>query len=317
MEETEAVHLRDWLAHMKDRGKPPHNAGVLDSWIDHAESQLGIPMSGRLRWLVATTVVTAMLQMVVDESENCRFALKGGSFLQHVLDLEARATTDLDGMVRGDLDDFIEQMDAQLLENCWGPFTFRRGEVEEIRVPGKAVKPRRFVVSVMLGRKTWRKVKVEVSTAEGRAGELSESFPAPRLDGFGIPTPDYLVGMAISYQAAQKIHGAAGFHEPESGYVNTRARDVVDVLLIRSLARSTGHPALFDIRKAAEDTFSVRGEEAQAVGRKALTWPPLLQAYSHWLHDYQVAASSVGLELSLEEAVGEANSWIEEIASAS
>lgn len=301
---------------MKDRGKPPHNIGVLDSWIDHAESAFGIPMTGRLRWLIATTVVTAMLQTIVDEQENCRFALKGGSLLQHVLDLEARATTDLDGMVRGDLDDFIEKMDERLLENRWGPFAFQRGEVEEIRVPGKTVKPRRFVISVTLGRKTWRKVKVEVSPAEGLAGEAEEAFPAPRLDGFGIPTPDRLVGIAMSYQAAQKIHGAAGLHDPENGYVNKRARDVVDLLLIRNLSDATGHPALHEIRMAAEDTFAVRGEEAQKAGRKAVGWPPHLRPHSHWAHDYQAAADSVGMALSLGEAVDEANDWIEEIAAA-
>ncbi|MDE8703863.1 hypothetical protein PZH32_12975, partial [Adlercreutzia equolifaciens] len=38
-----------------------------------------------MRWLVATTVVTAMLQTVVDEGKAIRFSLKGGSLLQHVL----------------------------------------------------------------------------------------------------------------------------------------------------------------------------------------------------------------------------------------
>lgn len=59
MEDRDILEL---LASMKPRGKAPHSAGVLDSWIDHAESDFGIPSSGRVRWLIATTVVAAMLQ---------------------------------------------------------------------------------------------------------------------------------------------------------------------------------------------------------------------------------------------------------------
>lgn len=304
------------MSQMKDRGKEPHSVGVLDSWIDHAESEFGVDRSGRVRWLVATTVVTAMLQMVVDESDTARFSLKGGSLLQHVLGLEARATQDLDGMVRGDLEDFVEKMDEVFLDKRWGPFQFRRSEIEPIRVPGKAALPLKFEVAVTLKSKTWRRIKVEISPEEGRAACSGEAFPAPKLEGFGIPTPDKLVGMAMSYQAAQKLHGAAGLHDPEHGYKNLRARDVVDAILIKRLSDETGHPSPVDIRRAAEDTFRVRGAEAQAAGRIPLTWPPKLQAYGHWRHDYHVAADAVGLELTLEEAVDTVNEWVALLAEA-
>lgn len=45
---------------------------------------------------------------------------EGGTLLQHKLGLASRATKDLDGIVRGDLDAFFEQMDEVLAEN-WGP----------------------------------------------------------------------------------------------------------------------------------------------------------------------------------------------------
>lgn len=303
------------MADMRDKGKPPHSARVLNSWIDRAENELKIDKGGRLAWLVASTVVAAKLQCVIDAKGGSRFLMKGGTLLQHRLGLETRATTDLDGMIRGDLDNFLLELDAAL-EETWGPISFSRTDTEEIRVPGKVCYPRKFEMVLSIRGVVWRRIKVEISPEEGRAACSGEAFPAPKLEGFGIPTPDKLVGMAMSYQAAQKLHGAAGMHDPEHGYKNLRARDVVDLILVKRLSDETGHPSRFSIREAAEDTFQVRGIEAEAAGRVPLVWPPKLQAYSHWKHDFEVAAQAAGLELTLEEAVGVVNGWIAELAEA-
>jgi hypothetical protein len=65
------------LGLLKPKDKEPNSARVLDSWIAHIENSIGIEQSGRLSWLVASTVVTAMLQQVTDESKTSRFLLKG------------------------------------------------------------------------------------------------------------------------------------------------------------------------------------------------------------------------------------------------
>ena len=97
MSKNKEESLHELMAGMKPRGKEPRNAGVLDSWIDHAEADFGIAASGRVRWLIASTVITAMLQQVVDDDNACRFSLKGGTLLQHVFGLASRATKDIDG----------------------------------------------------------------------------------------------------------------------------------------------------------------------------------------------------------------------------
>ena len=73
MSKNKEESLHELMAGMKPRGKEPRNAGVLDSWIDHAEADFGIAASGRVRWLIASTVITAMLQQVVDDDNACRF----------------------------------------------------------------------------------------------------------------------------------------------------------------------------------------------------------------------------------------------------
>ncbi|MEG2745885.1 MAG: nucleotidyl transferase AbiEii/AbiGii toxin family protein [Gordonibacter sp.] len=132
---------------------------------------------------------------------------EGGTLLQHKLGLASRATKDLDGIVRGDLDAFFEQMDEVLAEN-WGATSFGRGEVEEMGVRAKLANPRRFDLVLSIKGETWRKVAVEISPDEGRAASSQEIVPAPPLDRFGLPNADGIVGMSMSYQIAQKIHAA-------------------------------------------------------------------------------------------------------------
>lgn len=313
MDYDEERNLYYLMASMNQRGKEPKSAGVLDSWIDHAEAVFGIAASGRVRWLVASTVITAMLQQVVDENHVCRFSLKGGTLLQHVLGLASRATKDIDGIVHGDLDEFLELMDEQFLNGSWGPFEFRRSEVAQIRVPGKIVYPRRFDVIVSLRNKTWRKVKVEVSPDEGMAGSAQEDFQAPPLEGFGIPTPEKLVGMAMCYQAAQKIHAVTAPHDPGKGYRNNRPRDLVDLVLIKRLSAATGHPSNWEIKQAVIDIFNSRAKEAIQASRDPRTWPAQVVVHSHWDGDYRAAADSVDLGMNASEAAEVVNDWLREI----
>ena len=84
-----------------------HLAAKYGMTVPQAERQLGSD-GGRLGWLVASTVVVAALQQAVDEQGEPLFLLKGGTLLQHRLPRLSRATTDLDGLVRGDLDRFVE-----------------------------------------------------------------------------------------------------------------------------------------------------------------------------------------------------------------
>lgn len=130
--------LNESVAQLKPKDKEPNSVATLAKWIDYAERQIGGQNTGRLAWLVASSVVVAKLQQVVDERGDARFILKGGTLLQYRLKLTTRATKDVDGIVRGDIDSFIHDLDAQLREQ-WGPISFTRSEVEEIRVPSKLI----------------------------------------------------------------------------------------------------------------------------------------------------------------------------------
>ncbi len=237
-----------------------------------------------------------------------------GTMLQYRLPGMSRTTQDIDGLVRGDIDTFLTELDQTLAE-AWGPLTLARGEVQTIDVPHRSVKPRRFDVIVRLNGVTWRRVQVEAAPDEGHAGSLSEPISSPSLAGFGLPTPDHLTSLSMRYQIAQKVHASTDPHDPPA-HINDRARDVVDLLLLRDLVEMTGEPSLADVHVAVEDVFTARAAEAEAMGVAPRTWPATVTAHPHWEPRFSKAAESAGLTVTLTEAVVQVNEWLSRIAGA-
>ena len=300
------------IGKLAPKTKQPVSAAVLSNWIAKAESQVGMEgKGGRLGWLVASSVATAAIQRAVDEDGRQLFLLKGGTWLQHRLPANARTTRDIDGLVRGDGDVFLRVLE-QVLAEPWGPVTLRRGPVEVIDVPNKIIKPRRFDIIMELRGVTWRRIQVEISPDEAGIGDTFEAIEPTPLDRFGLPDPDALVGIALRFQIAQKLHAVSDPHDPPQ-FLNDRARDAPDLLLLRDLARDTGTPTLVAIKRAGVAVFEARAAEATQLGYPARHWPPVVTAYPHWQDDYRRAAESAGIGLTLEEAVAQVNAWIAEI----
>ena len=265
-------------------------------------------------WLVASTVVIAALQQVTDQTGVPTFLLKGGTMLQHRLGLTARATKDIDGLIRGDVDAFIEALDV-VLTKPWGPFTMTRSEIEIIEVPARVLKPRRCYVFVALRGQPWRTVKIELAPDEGGAGASPEVVAAPILAGFGLDGPDELVVLAMRYQIAQKLHACSDPHNPPMS-INERPRDLVDLVLLRDLVDLEGTPTLSEIRDATVRVFEARAQDAVALNLSPRLWPCVVVAYPHWLTDYATAAADGGVTLTLTEGVAAVNDWIGLIAGA-
>ena len=191
--------------------KAPASSSMLSSWINQTEQKVG-SSGGRLSWLIASTVVVAVLQRALDLDGQPHFLLKGGILLQHRLPAAStRATKDVDGLVRGDIADFLDKLD-DVLDEPWGPLSLRRTAVDVIETPTRVIKPRRFDVVLEMQGKTWRKVQVEIAPDEGGAGQDPEPFTAPPLAPVGLPDPVALVGLALRYQVAQKIHACSDLH---------------------------------------------------------------------------------------------------------
>lgn len=303
--------IAEAISNLGDRGKAPASVRALDTWIASAERAVGPRARGRVGWLVTSTVASAKLMQVLAEDGTPAFALKGGTLLQYRLELDSRATRDIDGIVRCDMGRFEAALD-EVLGVPWGAISFSRGPMREFSVPGKAVNLRRFDLAMSISGKLWRRVKVEISPDEGANGTASEPFAPPSLAHFGLPTPEALVGISMAYQIAEKYHAASDPHEPPL-FVNDRARDVVDLVLLGGLVEETGVPAGDEIAAAVRDIFDSRAAEAEAAGRPARRLPAPIVAYPHWASDYERAAKSAGINLTLEAAVEKGNTWLESV----
>lgn len=313
MVEAFPSRLAVMLRQLKVKSSQPASVSILNNWIAHAETRLGGEAGGgRLGWLIASSVAVSAVQRALGKDGRQLFLLKGGNLLQHRLDVPARTTKDIDGLVRGDIVEFIGILDDVFLEP-WGPFTLSRGSIEVIDVPTRVLKPRRFDVYIKLRGTTWRRVQFEISPDEAGIGDESESVEPMPLGGFGLPDLDGLVGLALRHQIAQKFHAVSDPHNPPEIF-NDRPRDVVDLVLLKDLVAATGHPASSELAVAAKAVFDARAEDALALGLEPRYWPPKVVAHRHWADSYLRAANEVGVTLSLVEAVAQVNDWIEYLA---
>lgn len=297
------------FAALPDRGKPPTSRRHLDQWIQQAQPKTGVAV-GRLGWLVASSVVIAALQRARAGDGNPRFLLKGGAYLEVRLGLRARATKDIDTLFRGEFSEFVDVLDMTLAES-WGAIELERTEIETIVRARRVIKPVRFRVKLLVAGQIWRTIDVEAAADEGRAGATVASFPAPSLAHFGLPSAVEFAGIVFDYQVAQKLHACTDPHEPPSER-NDRARDLVDLLLIRDAFYPAGQD-LTELRAACVDLFEARNRDAQTLGLNARTWPPTAHAHDHWKTDYSEAADAVGHTATLTEAAEYINRWIERI----
>jgi Nucleotidyl transferase AbiEii toxin, Type IV TA system len=167
---------------------------------------------------------------------------------------------------------------------------------------------------LLVSGQTWRTIDVEVAADEGRAGAAVASFPAPSLSHFGLPSAIDLAGIVFDYQVARKLHACSDPHDPPDER-NDRARDLVDLLLIRDAFYPDGDD-LSELRAACLDLFEARTRDAKALGLKPRSWPPSAHAHDHWATDYGDAADAVGQTTSLTEAADLINEWISRIDSA-
>jgi hypothetical protein len=264
------------FASLSDRGKEPNSRRALDTWIAHAVGSTGI-VERRLGWIVASSVAIAALQRALHTDGKPRFLLKGGSYLEMRLGLRSRATTDIDALFRGDFDDLLSTLDSCL--EPWGALELTRGEVTTMDNVRRVVKPHRFRLQMSIKGKRWRSVDIEVAPSEGRMDESVEATPAPPLGHFGLPSPGQLAGIALDYQVAQKLHGCTEPHEPPDA-VNLRARDLVDLLLLRD-AFYRGAGDLCSLRDACIDLFDARHAEAEQLNLAPRPWPPKVVAFPH------------------------------------
>lgn len=287
---------------------PPRSKRELDGWVAKTARTIGFT-DGRLGWILASSIAVGVLQRATYVDEGPRFLLKGGAYLELRLGLQARATKDVDTLFRGTFDDFVDVLDSCL--TSWGPLVVSRTEIEIIDDVPRVIKPRRFFMVLSVNGKTWRKVKIEVSADEAGVGRSFDNSPTASLAHFGLPSPGALAGIAVDDQVAQKVHACTDPNVPP-GSVNRRARDVVDLLLLRD-AFYPGNSELPALRLACVALFESRAAECPLFGLPPRTWPPVVVAHANWVADFARACSEADVDRDLDDSLRQVNGWIQDI----
>lgn len=282
------------------RPRPPTHEGVLSNWIDRYANQSGID-PGRIRRLLAFEFVMAAFEASAEGGDPW-VLIKGGVAMELRLNLQGRATKDVDAMLRAHADP--DEIDAavraalgrRLLD---GHVAFEVRGATPIGETGAV----RFDVRVLWKTSPLAKVKLEVSGAEGDAGESWDTVASLNLAGqFGLTGPaEAIPCLPLRFQIAQKLHALTDPRED-----NDRFRDLVDLLLLDDLDERDDDATL---RAACEQVFAARARQP---------WPPRVRPRDDWASGYRALIDRIDFPIDdLDAAIGAVQLMIERIDAAS
>ena len=227
----------------------------------------------RVMHLVRVGVVCAMLDGVRHEDDGGHlFIVKGGTAMQLRLGIQARATTDLDVVFRGRVNEWLDRFDSAWADNSWNGFTIaRKAEPVQIDVAAVGYRPWRVPLQIRYEGRDFGSLAFEAAIDETSAGHHELIKPKGiELSAFDCEPPRYVPCLDIPYQIAQKIHACTELI-PEG---NDRVRDLVDIWLLEQRLDTNN---LTEVRAATIETFRRRQQHE---------WPPQVVQSRSWARDY-------------------------------
>lgn len=277
------------------RPKTPKTKARLERLVTDWQKSSGQPVA-RLNLRIAAMMIAGALARVVGPDDRATFAIKGGIAMELRLGDRARATRDIDLVLRGDTDRLADLLDAGLGEPYNG-FAFRRREIGDhpVRPDVKQVE-----VQVTFARKVLCTPKLEIAPAETGREEFA-ALPGAPLDAVGLDGPELVQVLATPWQIAQKLHAVTERYP--TGRENPRVRDLVDIHLLEAT-----DPDLHKVRDACERVFASRGQHS---------WPPILEIPPSWTAGYEGIAAALTFPVTdVNDAADAVRRYIERIAEA-
>lgn len=232
----------------------------------------------RVMHLVRVGVVCAFLDDTRHDDGAHLFIVKGGTAMQLRFGITARATTDLDVVFRGRVDQWIDQLDQAFIDRTWNGFTInRKNDPVQIDIPGAGYQPWRVPLQIRYEGRDFGSIAFEVAidhTPNDRHELVQPDCIA--LAVFAIDPPGWIPCLDVPTQIAQKLHACT---EPlDTG--NDRVRDIIDIWLLDTLLEPDDLPQL---RDATIHTFQRRQKH---------TWPPTIHPSPSWATDYPALAAA-------------------------
>ena len=271
---------------------PPHNVAFLERAIRKIvdTNENGI----RLRTMMANVIVGQFLDGAVMRGGGSLKLRYGGAVTRYTMDFDAARNVDEA--------EFVSRFNRRLAVG-WSGFSGRLVKMPKAHprnVP-EAYVMQPFEVKLTYRNHAWCTVTLEVSYNE--VGDADDCDMIPLNDelkgvftSLGLPEPNPVPLMRISYQIAQKLHGATDTR-------SVRAQDLIDLQLIMSRENVD----LCDVRKTCERVFA---------NRQAQSWPPLLEVTDEWRMAYDRTRTDLDVLPSCDDAVSWLNGLISTISQA-
>ena len=254
---------------------PPPSAGVLARYAQAYARELGVA-EGRVRAWVSYMIMAGVLERS-SSTDSPRFIVKGGVALELRLRDRARATKDIDIVLREPTVDLADSLEQALTGDPYQGFAFRR-KGQPLLLDNGAVNME-FAVSYK--GQPWTSVSVDIARAEAGEADIEWVDAIALTDAFGVTGPAQLPCLPLRIHVAQKLHGMT--LPPRPGKQNERFRDLVDLLLMDAMITHD----YASLRDACELVFR---------NRNTHPWPPdLATVPAHWAQPFARLAEELEL----------------------
>ncbi|MCC6162106.1 MAG: nucleotidyl transferase AbiEii/AbiGii toxin family protein [Acidobacteria bacterium] len=273
---------------------PPPSAGVLARYAQAYARELGVAES-RVRSWVAYMIMAGILDRAT-AGDTPLFIVKGGVALELRLRDRARATKDIDIVLRDPSADLADSLEEALTGEAYQGFSFRR-KGQPLLLDNGAVN---IGFGVTYRGQPWTSISVDVARAEPGEVDVEWVDAIALTDVFGVTGPAQLPCLPLRFHVAQKLHGMT--LPPRPGKQNERFRDLVDLLLMEAMI-THDYAAL---RAACELVFRSRNTHA---------WPPDLSATPpHWAQPFARLAEELELaNTDIEQALVRVRNFVAHI----
>jgi len=225
---------------------PPKNKASLEQRLRNLIGDDALQLRAR-RQIGYIAVIAALDTHARDENGEPIFAVKGGVAVELLIGQEARATKDLDSAVRAQAEQ-IESLLRDALARGWDGFSFRLVSWEPIHDTAAW----RGNIKLQFKGQPFSTVQFEAAPAEGDAGRGTQLVDNTFVDvaALGLSPVGELPLVTLAYMLAQKLHACTDHSLPNRE--NDRARDLIDILLVRRLLADDELPG---VRRACRVAF--------------------------------------------------------------
>ncbi len=270
---------------------------ALEVRLNRAAERQGNSGLPRVRKAIVFDRLLARLMVVAPD----RWIIKGGFALDLRLGERARVTKDLD-LARQDNDEtaFNDLLEATGLNlNDFFTFTIQGRSSPDQNQEEVAT---RYLIEAQLAGRRFERVTVDIGFGAALIRTPDQLTTSPLLD-FADIAPVTVPALPLEQHLAEKIHAYTRSYGVSR--TNTRAKDLIDILLIRSVATFIAS----DLRRALRETFNARATHPMP---SSLPRPP-----QDWLNPYHVMATDIELDPNLMTGFEEAASFVDPILSGS